>query len=275
MSGESEGGRAVSAAEVGPGAVIAADALLARGAVIGAGAMIGAGASIGGGAMIGAGASIGAGAVIGVNAVLHGATELGERCVIEEGAVLGKRPRLRAASSAPREELGPLVLEAGVTVCCGAVVYAGAHIAAGTILGDQCQVRERTVIGPESVVGRASSIDFSTRIGTRVLIQTAVYVTGGSIVEDDVFIGPGVLSTNDNTMGRHRRGGPLSGPTFRRACRVGAGAVLVPGVVIGEEAFVAAGALVTGDVGEREVVMGIPARVVRRVSDEDLIERWR
>ena len=103
---------------------------------------------------------------------------------------------------------------------------------------------------PGSVVGRGSSVDFAARVGDRVLIQTGVYVTAGSIVEDDVFLGPGVLTTNDHTMGRHPRGEPLLGPTFRRACRVGGGAVLVPGVVIGEEAFVAAGALVTRDVGD-------------------------
>ncbi len=125
-----------------------------------------------------------------------------------------------------------------------------------------------------SVVGRGSSVDFGAQVGDRVLIQTGVYVTAGSVVEDDVFLGPGVLTTNDDTMGRHPRGVPLRGPTFRRACRVGGGAVVVPGVVVGVEAFVAAGALVTRDVGDRDVVMGVPARVVRRVPDEDLIERW-
>jgi acetyltransferase-like isoleucine patch superfamily enzyme len=76
-------------------------------------------------------------------------------------------------------------------------------------------------------------------------------------------------------MGRHRAGDDLRGAVLRRGCRVGGGAVLVPGVEIGEEAFVAAGAVVTHDVGAREVVMGVPARVVRRVPDEDLLERWR
>ena len=148
------------------------------------------------------------------------------------------------------------------------------HVASEAIIGDQAQVRENARIGMHSVVGRGSSVDFGARVGDRVLIQTGVYVTGGSIVEDDVFLGPGVLTTNDHSMGRHARGEPLLGPVFRRACRVGGGAVLVPGVVIGEEAFVAAGALVTRDVGDREVVMGVPARVVRRVGDEDLLERW-
>ncbi|HXO09428.1 MAG TPA: DapH/DapD/GlmU-related protein, partial [Solirubrobacteraceae bacterium] len=69
-------------------------------------------------------------------------------------------------------------------------------------------------------------------------------------------------------------GAPLAGVTLRRAARVGGGVVLTPGIEIGEEAFVAAGAVVTRDVGAREVVMGVPARVVRRVPDEDLIERY-
>jgi len=207
--------------------------------------------------------------------VVHRGSRVGERCVVEDGAVLGKTPRLRAGSSAAGGALGPLVIEADATICCGAVVYAGAHIGAGAIVGDQSQVRERASIGNGSVVGRGSSVDFDAQVGARVLIQTGVYVTGGSVVEDDVFLGPGVLTTNDNTMGRHPRGEPLQGPVFGRACRIGAGAVIVPGVVIGEEAFVAAGALVTRDVGAREVVMGVPARVVRRVADQDLIERWR
>ena len=244
-------------AHVDPGAEVAQDVSIAPGSVVYAGARIGAGSHIG------------------VGVVVHPGTQVGERCVIEDGAVLGKRPRLRAGSSAAGAELEALVLEPEVTVCCGAVVYAGACVARAAIVGDQAQVRERARIGPGSVVGRASSVDFDARVGSRVLIQTGVYVTGGSIVEDDVFLGPGVVTTNDHTMGRHPRGERLLGPTFRRACRVGGGAVLVPGITIGEEAFVAAGALVTRDVGAREVVMGVPARVVRQVSDEDLLERWR
>ena len=108
-----------------------------------------------------------------------------------------------------------------------------------------------------------------------VLIQTVVYVTEGSLVEDEVFLGRGVMTTNDNAIGRHPQGEPLQGPTLRRACRIGGGVVLVPGVEVGEEAFVGAGALVTRDVGPRQVVLGAPARVVRQVRDEDLVDVWR
>jgi acetyltransferase-like isoleucine patch superfamily enzyme len=108
-----------------------------------------------------------------------------------------------------------------------------------------------------------------------VRVQTSVYLTAFTLVEDDVFVGPGVITTNDDTIARHPPQESLRGPILRRACRIGGGAVLTPGVEIGEEAFVAAGALVTRDVPPRAVVMGVPAKVVREVLDEDLIERWR
>jgi acetyltransferase-like isoleucine patch superfamily enzyme len=76
-------------------------------------------------------------------------------------------------------------------------------------------------------------------------------------------------------MARHDASYDVVGCTLRRACRVGGAAVLVPGVVVGEEAFIAAGAVVTKDVPPRGVVIGVPGRVVRSVPDEDLLERWR
>jgi acetyltransferase-like isoleucine patch superfamily enzyme len=218
------------------------------------------------------------GVLVRAGAVIHAGVQVGEGCVIEECAVLGKRPRLRASSSAKAAARGaspaPLILEPGTTICCGAVVYAGARIGQNSIIGDQTQIRERATVGAESVVGRGSSIDFDVALGERVVIQTGVYVTGGTVVEDDVFIGPGVVTTNDDTMGRHAPGEHLVGAVLRRACRVGGGAVLVPGVEVGEEAYVAAGAVVTRDVPPRAVAMGVPARVVRDVGEDDLIGRW-
>lgn len=227
------------------------------------------------GAFVSSGARLADDVDVAPGAVINEGVALGAGCVVESGVLLGKRPRLRAGSSAAGAELGPLVIEEGVTVCSGAVVYAGSRIGARTIIGDQAQVRERSTIGAGTVIGRGSAVEFDVRVGDRVLIQSGVYVTAGTVVEDDVFLGPGVMTTNDDTMGRHAPGAGLQGPVFRRACRVGGGVVLVPGVEIGEEAFVAAGAIVTRDVAPRDVVMGAPARVVRQVPDADLIERWR
>ena len=76
-------------------------------------------------------------------------------------------------------------------------------------------------------------------------------------------------------MARHGPETATIGVTLRRACRIGGGAVLVPGIEVGEEAYVAAGAVVTRDVQPRAVVMGVPAQMVREVPEPDLLERWR
>jgi acetyltransferase-like isoleucine patch superfamily enzyme len=212
---------------------------------------------------------------LGAHVVIHDGTVVGEGCEIQDGAVLGKPPKLARHSTAARGGGEPLVLDPGAVVCCGAVVFAGARIGAGAIVGDQSYVRERAVIGPSSVIGRGSTVDNDVIVGARVRVQTSVYLTAYSVVEDDVFVGPGVVTTNDSTMSRHGPEYVVEGALLRRACRVGGGAVLVPGVEVGEEAFVAAGAVVTRDVPPRAVVMGVPARVVREVGDADLLERWR
>ena len=219
-------------------------------------------------------ATVGEGVVFGAHVVVHDHVVIGAGVRIQDGAVLGKPPTLSPRSSFADADTGaPLVIGNGVAICTHAVVFAGARLADGVIIGDHAVVRERAVIGERSVVGRTATVDPDTTIGARVRLQSHVYVTGGSVIEDDVFVGPCVVTTNDDTMARHPPGAPLRGATLRRACRVGGGAVLTPGVEIGEEAFVAAGAVVTADVPPRAIVMGVPARVVRRVPDSQLLER--
>jgi UDP-2-acetamido-3-amino-2,3-dideoxy-glucuronate N-acetyltransferase len=219
-------------------------------------------------------ASVGRDVSFGAHVVVHDGVVIGDGVIVQDHVVLGKAPRLAPTSGAPRTPLDPLVIEEGAAICAGAVVFAGTQIGAGAIVGDQSYVRERARIGSRTVVGRGSAIDNDVTIGARVKIQTNVYVTGFSLVEDDVFLGPCAMTTNDDAMGRHPPDAQLRGATLRRACRIGGGAVLVPGVEVGEEAFVAAGAVVTNDVPPRGFVMGVPARNVRRVADEDLLESW-
>lgn len=226
------------------------------------------------GLVLGENVQIGKGVTFGAHVVVHDGTFIGDGCVIEDHAVLGKRPRLARGSSAGGA-VGALQLGERVTVCTGAVVFAGASIAEEAILGDQSYVRERSQIGAGSVIGRGSVVDNDVLVGARVKVQTNVYLTAFTVIEDDVFVGPGATTTNDDTMARHGPEMPLRGATLRRACRVGGGTVLTPGVEIGEEAFVAAGAVVTRDVPARAVAIGIPARVVREVGGHDLLERWR
>lgn len=155
------------------------------------------------------------------------------------------------------------------------VIHSGVWIGDGARIGDHAQIRDGARIGAGATVGSLSSVDPDVRIGARASVQARCYLSAGTVVEDDVFIGPGVTLANDNTMDRHGLEMKLTGPLLRRACRVGAGVVVCPAVEIGEEAFVAAGAVVAADVAARSVVMGVPARAVREVPEEDLLERWR
>jgi acetyltransferase-like isoleucine patch superfamily enzyme len=140
------------------------------------------------------------------------------------------------------------------------------------IVGDQACVRERCELGDGVVVGRGSLVENDTTVGARTKIQANAYVTAYSTVEEDVFIAPGVVTANDNFMGRtDARHEQRRGPRIRRGARVGAGAVLLPGVEIGEEAFVGAGAVVLRDVPPRTVVVGNPARAIRTVPESELL----
>ena len=205
-------------------------------------------------------------------AIVYPGTVFGEGVKVLEYAVVGKQPSLSPRSTTKREHLPPAVVGDGSVISTGAVLFAGTKVGARVILGDQSCVRERVTIGDDVVVGRGSLVENDTTIGALTKIQADAYITAYSTLEDNVFIAPCVVTTNDNFMGRtEKRHGLIKGPTIRRGARVGGGAILCPGVEIGEEAFVGAGAVVVKDVPPRAVVVGNPARVLREVPDEELL----
>jgi len=227
------------------------------------------------GLLVGDGVTLPDSVWLGGNVVIHGGTSIGDGARIQDGAVLGKPLALGPASTARRGDLAPLEIGPGATVGANAVLNAGARVLPNAVVGDRAHVRERAVVGEASVVGSGTAVDNDVTIGARVKVQTGCYLTAFTVVEDDVFVAPCVTTTNDNFMGRHEPDFELRGATLRRACRVGAGSILLPGVEVGEEAFVAAGALVTRNVEPRTLVMGVPAKAVRQVADGELLERWR
>jgi acetyltransferase-like isoleucine patch superfamily enzyme len=211
---------------------------------------------------------------LGANVVIHAGVELGAGVRIQDAAIIGKPLVLSRQSQAELRAPDPTVVGDEATIAAQSVLVAGAQIGPGVFIGDQAHVRERAVIGQDSAVGRGCAVDNDVTIGARVRMQTGCYITAFSTVEDDVFIGPGVFTYNDNAMGRHPKGAQLQGAVLRRACRIGGAARILPGIEVGEEAFVAAGSVVTRPVAARTLVMGVPAKRVGDVGDEELIENW-
>ena len=175
-----------------------------------------------------------------------------------ENAVVGKQPALSPRSTTKKEPLPPTVVGSGTVVSTGAIVFAGSTIGERVILGDQSCVRERVTIGDDVVLGRGSLVENDTTIGAMTRIQAEAYITAYSTLEEHVFIAPCVVTTNDNFMGRtERRHELMKGATIRRGARVGGGAILCPGIEVGEEAFVGAGAVVSKDVPPASSSSGI------------------
>ena len=205
-------------------------------------------------------------------AIVYPGTVVGEGCRILDYAVVGKQPALSPRSTAAREELPPLELGAGTIVSTGAVVFAGTTVGERVVVGDQACVRERCTIGDDVVIGRGSLVENDTSVGALTKIQAHAYITAYSLLEENVFIAPCVITTNDNFMGRtEQRHELVKGPTIRRGARVGGGAVLLPGIEVGEEAFIGAGAVVLRDVAAHAVVVGSPARQIREVPEEEFL----
>jgi acetyltransferase-like isoleucine patch superfamily enzyme len=153
------------------------------------------------------------------------------------------------------------------------VVFPDVHIGERTRLGNFVMIRSNTTIGEGCTIGSYVDIEGEVAIGSNVSLQSGCYITRGVIVEDDVFCGPRVITMNDKRI-VHRRptlSFDRKAPRILRAARVGGGSVLIPGVTVGVNAFVAAGSVVTKDVPDGVIVAGNPARVVGKVRPEELL----
>jgi acetyltransferase-like isoleucine patch superfamily enzyme len=205
-------------------------------------------------------------AVIGAHVVIHAGVRIGAGCTIQDGAVVGKQLVLGPLSTTPAPVASVTRLGDGAAVGCHAVIVAGAWIQVNAVVGDHALVREEAYMEEGSVLGSWCGLGRGVRLGARSKLMSYSGVGFGCVVEEDVFIGPRLTTTNDPTLGRHGDEDVIRGSVFRRGCRIAASVTVLPGVEIGEEALVGAASLVTRDVPARTLVMGSPARVVRAVA---------
>lgn len=212
--------------------------------------------------------NIGNNVVIHPHVVIEDGVTIGDNVEIFPGTYIGKVPKgAGALARAPRFE--PFV-KIGDNCCIGpnAIIFCGVIIGNNTLIGDGVSIREQCRVGSYSIVGRYATINYNTQIGDRTKIMDLTHITGNCHIGDDVFVSVCVGTTNDNAIGRLKADeDSIVGPYIDDGAAIGAGASLLPGIRIGKNAIVGAGAVVTRDVPPNVVVMGIPARVVRFLSE--------
>jgi acetyltransferase-like isoleucine patch superfamily enzyme len=230
---------------------------------------------------------LGRGVVIEKDVVVGPRCRLGHGVVLrqgtrlEAGCVLGEHTVVGAETVVPPTEgpvdRGPAVLGPGVLTGVGVVVHRGARLGKCVILADRVVVGRDVDLGSGTVVCAGTILSHSCSIGEEVRIEPMVFLAAYSRLGDRSTIAPFVATSNDNSLGR-RRGAEVKEPepvVVEKGGRLGLGAVVLGGKKIGEDAFVAAGALVTRDVPPRMMVRGVPAKIWKPVATPELLEKQR
>jgi acetyltransferase-like isoleucine patch superfamily enzyme len=186
--------------------------------------------------------------------------ELGVGHVVEAGVILGQR-------SGRRVDDPTLRIGANAYLRSGTVLYAGSVIGAYFESGHNVVIREQNRLGDHVSIWNNTTVDYGCRIGDRVKLHANVYMAQFTVVEDDVFLAPGVTIANDPHPGCSFSSQCMRGPHIKRGAQIGVNVTILPFVTIGERAIVGAGSVVTRDVPPDSVVMGNPARVIRRTAD--------
>jgi UDP-3-O-[3-hydroxymyristoyl] glucosamine N-acyltransferase len=209
------------------------------------------------------------GAVIGNNVVIHpfviieDGVRIGDDVEIFPSAYIGKPPRGVGAMTRPMKFTARVDVGAGCVIGPNAVIYYDVEIGPHTLISDGASIREQSKIGSCCIIGRYVTVNYATLIGNNVKVQDHTWLAGNMRIGDRVFISGGVTTANDNLMGASGYDEDnIVGPTIESGVRIGAGAIILPKVRVGENALIAAGAVVTKDAPAGQTAKGIPARFI-------------
>jgi acetyltransferase-like isoleucine patch superfamily enzyme len=213
------------------------------------------------------------GVTIGDNVIIHPHVTIQEGVTISDGveifpgAYLGKEPKSAGALARQPVFDRRVVIGRNSSIGPHTVIYYDVEIGEHTLIGDGASIREKCRIGSRSVIGRNVTLNYVVTVGDYTKIMDHSWMAGNMRVGNNVFISGGVLTTNDNTLGLEGyTEGKMNGPVIEDGAMIGVGALLLPGVIIGKGAIVGAGAVVTNDIAPDTLVMGTPARFVRKIE---------
>jgi acetyltransferase-like isoleucine patch superfamily enzyme len=203
---------------------------------------------------------------------IHSGVVLGAGVRLGHGAVIGRPQRIDANSRSPRRPANePTIIGAGCMIGGRATVVAGARIGARSTLADGVLIRETAVLCEEVMIGFGVGVARMTEIGFGTRIQSCTQIGPRTRIGEEVMIGPNVVFVGDPTLGRNGPGDDSPGISVGRRARIATGAIFSPPVQVGEEAVVGAASFVNADVAARTVVVGVPARFLRNVREDELL----
>jgi len=185
-------------------------------------------------------------------------TKIGKNLRIGDYTIIGEPPRGRKLG-----ELETIIGQKAI-IRSHSVIYAGTRIGDDFETGHGVLIREGNMIGNKVLVGSHTIIENDNYLGNNVRIQSHTYIPRFTTIEDDVWIGPNVVITNDP---HPPCGKCVKGPTLKRKAKIGANATILPFLTIGENSLVGAGAVVVANVPPNTIVVGCPARVIKSIKD--------
>ena len=214
------------------------------------------------------------------NIILYDNVQLGHNVIIFPFTVIGRPPMAPSGVTTQaykKREIKPVTIGNNCVIGSNVVIYDDVKIGNNVLIGDGVRIREAVSIGDNVVVGMSCKIGTRTTIENNVKIMDLTNIASDALIEEYVFVAQGVMMGNDNKMGRaidrFDKMPEWKGPVIKKYSRIGMNASILPFITIGEDSLVGAGAVVTKNIEPYSVVMGIPAKFIRYLREEE--RRWK
>ena len=199
--------------------------------------------------------------MISERAIIYPNVKLGKNCIIEDFVIIGAPPKDYKPG-----EIETIIGDNSV-IRSHTVIYSGNIIGDNFQTGNKANIRELNEIGNNVSIGTLSVVEHHVKIGNSVRIHTQVFIPEFTILEDECWLGPNVVITNAKYPKSPNVKKELKGAYIKKQAIIGANSTLLPGITIGEHAFIGAGSVVIRDVPDKCVVAGNPAKIIKDITD--------